>query len=321
LESDLALAATCGTDAVHLSFPASPEHLRALGKDKRWVVETMQSLVPAAQKMFAFVSLGIQDAPRVQRRFLFELVKFADDLGVNRLRIADTIGILNPLQTFGLIAAVKSKVPEVSLDFHGHNDLGMATANSIAAIEAGAKSVNVTVGGLGERAGNADLVSCVLALKYSSGFKDLNLLDERINLHKAWKLAKYASHVFDVPIPINQPGVGSNAFAHESGIHADGALKDRKNYELYDYEDLGRGEPEVNHTGRIITTGAYGGIKGFLKVYQDLGIHFESSEQAHLILELVQYADLHTGKPLVDDELRFIAAYPEECAKIMTITP
>ena len=140
-------------------------------------------------------------------------------------------------------------------------------------------------------------------------------------MKKAWKLARYVSYSFNIPIPINQPGVGANAFAHESGIHADGALKDRRNYELYDPEDVGRGEPELLETGRVITTGAYGGIKGFRHVYDKLGIHLQNDNEARSILELVQYANLHTQKPLTDDELRFIASYPEIIQKILTANP
>ena len=110
-----------------------------------------------------------------------------------------------------------------------------------------------------------------------------------------------------MPIPINQPGIGSNAFAHESGIHADGALKDRKNYELYDFEELGRGEPEIIETGRKITAGEYSGIKGFRNVYEKLEVEFKDDAQATEILELVRYANVHNQKPLVDDELKFIA--------------
>jgi homocitrate synthase NifV len=142
-----------------------------------------------------------------------------------------------------------------------------------------------------------------------------------VDLKKAWKMARYASYAFDIPIPIKQVGVGANAFAHESGIHADGALKDRRNYELYDPEDVGRGEPELLQTGRVITTGEYGGLKGFRHVYDDLGIHFESDKEARKILELVQYANLHTQKPLTDDELRFIAEHPAEVSQILMLSP
>ena len=124
-----------------------------------------------------------------------------------------------------------------------------------------------------------------------------------------------------MPIPINQPGVGANAFAHESGIHADGALKDSRNYELYDYEELGRGEPEIVETGRLITVGEYSGIKGFRNVYGKLKIEFKSEAEAARVLELVRYANVHTQKPLTQHELLFVANYPEAARRIMTVTP
>jgi homocitrate synthase NifV len=146
-------------------------------------------------------------------------------------------------------------------------------------------------------------------------------LDGHVDATRSWKIAKYASYAFGIPIPINQPGVGANAFAHESGIHADGALKDRRSYELYDPADVGRGEPELHETGRIITTGEYGGIKGFRHVYDRLGVFFHSDTEARRILRLVQYANLHTQKPLTDDELRLIATYPDIVASILTVVP
>ncbi len=207
---------------------------------------------------------------------------------------------------------------------HCHNDLGMAEAVSLVgaqgAVESGVDAyINTTINGYGERSGNCDLVSIILALKYSHGFEDKVHLDDRVNLKKAWKIARYASYAFGLPIPIKQVGVGANAFAHESGIHADGALKDRRNYELYDPEDVGRGEPEMLQTGRIITTGEYGGLKGFRHVYENLGIHFIDDKQARKILELVQYANLHTQKPLTDDELRFIADNPEIVSTLLSV--
>jgi len=173
---------------------------------------------------------------------------------------------------------------------------------------------------MGERAGNADLVSVILAIKYGHGLEDYSL-DQRIDLKKAWKTCKYASYAFGVPIPINQPGIGSNAFAHESGIHADGALKDRRNYELYDFEELGRGEPEIIETGRQITAGEYSGIKGFRNVYEKLEVEFRSEEEATNILELVRYANVHNQRPLIDEELKFIATYPDIARKIFTMNP
>ncbi|GAH69975.1 unnamed protein product, partial [marine sediment metagenome] len=209
---------------------------------------------------------------------------------------------------------------------HCHNDLGMAVACSVAgakgAIDGGVDAyVNTTVNGIGERAGNADLLSIILAIKHSAGFEHKYFLDERINLLKSWSMAKYASYAFGVRIPVSQVGVGDNAFAHESGIHADGALKERRNYELFDFEELGRGEPKVIETGRTITTGSYGGIKGFRNVYDKLEIEFDNDGEARKILDLVRYANVTTQKPLVADELRFIASYPEQARKILTLVP
>ncbi|MDD3925297.1 MAG: homocitrate synthase, partial [bacterium] len=181
--------------------------------------------------------------------------------------------------------------------------------------------INTTVNGMGERAGNADLVSVILALKHGNYCKDKCELDAGVTLSNAWKIAKYASYAFGVSIPINQVAVGANAFAHESGIHADGALKDRRNYELFDFEELGRGEPEIIETGRMITVGEYGGIKGFRNVYEKLEIEFQNDEEAATILELTRYANVHTQKPLTDSELRFIARYPDVARQLLTVTP
>jgi homocitrate synthase NifV len=181
--------------------------------------------------------------------------------------------------------------------------------------------INTTVNGMGERAGNADLISVILALRKSSGFSESYILNEKIDLSSAWKIAKFGAYAFKVPLPINQPGVGANAFAHSSGIHADGALKDRRNYELYDYEELGRGEPDFVDTGREIIAGEYSGIKGFRNVYDKLEVSFKNDKEAAKILELVRYANVHTQKPLTNDELKFIARYPEYARKIMTVKP
>ena len=213
------------------------------------------------------------------------------------------------------------------IEMHFHNDLGMAVACSVegarAALDAGVDAyINTAINGMGERAGNADLVSCLLATLKSAGFKNSEkVIDENIDLSKAWKLAKYTAYAFGLPIPINQPAVGDNAFAHESGIHADGALKDRRNYELYDFEELGRGEPEIIETGRMITTGEYGGIKGFRNVYDKLELEFRDENEARNILELARYANVHTQKPLTESELKFIYHYPDIAARVMTVSP
>jgi len=212
------------------------------------------------------------------------------------------------------------------IELHCHGDLGMANANSLAgakgAIDGGQDAyINTTVNGIGERAGNADLVATLLAVTKSKGFADNYQLGNHIDLSKAWKIAKFASYAFGVPIPINQTGVGINAFAHESGIHADGVLKDPENYELFSYEDLGRGEAEFVETGREICAGEYSGISGFRHIMGQMEVEFASREQANEILELVRYANVESQRPLVGDELLFIAKYPEITKKLLTLTP
>lgn len=290
------------------------------------IIGMMVEAVRAAKKGgMKTVGVNAEDASRTDEEFLSEFALAAKECGADRIRYCDTLGFDDPFTIYQRVYNLAEKV-QIPIELHCHNDLGMAVACSIAgakaAVDAGVDAyINTTINGMGERAGNADLVSVILALKKSSGFKDLDLLDERVDLSKAWKIAKYASYAFGVPIPINQVGVGDNAFAHESGIHADGALKDRRNYELYDYEELGRGEPEIVETGRRITTGEYGGIKGFRNVYEKLEIEFKDEQEAYKILELVRYANVHTQKPLTEDELRFIARYPEQTKKILTVIP
>lgn len=229
-----------------------------------------------AAKSCGAVTIGVnaEDASRTDMSFLLKFGKEVKKAGANRLRYCDTLGYDDPQSAYDRMFTLAKEL-QIPLETHFHNDLGMGVACSVmgakAAIDAGVDVyINTAINGMGERAGNADLVSCILAIKKSSGFSGKYKLDENIDLSKCWKLAKYTSLAFGVPIPINQPAVGDNAFAHESGIHADGALKDRRNYELYDFEELGRGEPEIIETGRKITVGEYGGIKGFRNVYHNL---------------------------------------------------
>ena len=285
---------------------------------------TKEAVECAKDKGAKIVGVNAEDASRSNIEFLIEYAKEAKS-GADRFRYCDTLGYEDPQTTYNRIFRI-AKETQMPIELHFHNDLGMATACSVmgarAAIDAGVDAyINTAINGMGERAGNADLVSCLLACLKSAGFKGKYQIDENIRLDRAWHLAKYTAYAFGVNIPINQPAVGDNAFAHESGIHADGALKDRRNYELYDFEELGRGEPEIIETGRMITTGEYGGIKGFRNVYNNLEIEFKDEHEARNILELARYANVHTQKPLTTSELRFIYYYPDIAAKIMTVSP
>ncbi len=296
------------------------------GKTRETIIDMMVGAVDKA-KALGVVSVGVnaEDASRTDMPFLIRFAAAAKAHGADRMRYCDTLGYDDPFTVYDRIRAL-AEATGMDIELHCHNDLGMAVACSVAgargAIDAGVDAyINTCVNGMGERAGNADLLSVLLAVKKSAGFADKYKLDPRIDLSKIWQLAKYASYAFGVKIPINQVGVGDNAFAHASGIHADGVLKDRRNYELYDFEELGRGDPEIVETGREIVIGEYSGIKGFRNCYEKLEIEFSSQEQAREVLELARYANVTKQKPLVAAELRFIAKYPEQTRKLLTLTP
>ena len=286
---------------------------------------TQDAVRCAVSKGAEIIGVNAEDASRSDIDYLIKYAKAAQKAGAQRFRYCDTLGFEDPKTAYDRIYKI-ARATGMSIELHYHNDLGMAVGCSVmgakAAIDVGVDAyINTAINGMGERAGNADLVSCLLAVLKSAGFRGEYHIDPNIDLSKAWQLAKYTAYAFGVPIPMNQPAVGDNAFAHESGIHADGALKDRRNYELYDFEELGRGEPEIIETGRMITTGEYGGIKGFRNVYDNLELEFKDEHEARNILELVRYANVHTQKPLTSSELRFIYYYPDIAAKIMTVSP
>lgn len=287
--------------------------------------QTLEAINVAIEYDAKIIGVNAEDASRSDLDYLIKYANECKRYGAKRFRYCDTLGYDDPKTAYDRIF-ILAKETGMDIEMHFHNDLGMATACSVmgakAAIDAGVDAwINTAINGMGERAGNADLVSCILAILKSSGFAEKYKIDPQIDITKAWKLAKYTAYAFGVPIPLNQVAVGDNAFAHESGIHADGALKDRRNYELYDYEELGRGEPEIIETGRMITVGEYAGIKGFRNVYDNLELEFKDENEARNILELARYANVHTQKPLTDSELRFIYFYPDIAAKIMTVEP
>ncbi|HNS33096.1 MAG TPA: homocitrate synthase [bacterium] len=318
-----------GLEHVNLSISTSEQMIvgKFQGKMKfKDVAKSMQKAIRLARAKGAkSVGINAEDASRTKQQRLIEFGKIAREEGAARIRYCDTLGYDSPFSIYDKIYELAKEV-QIPIELHCHNDLGMAVACSVAgakaAVDGGVDAyINTTVNGMGERAGNADLVSVILALKYAAGFAGKYLLDKSINMKMAWRISHYASYAFGVPVPINQVGIGRNAFAHSSGIHVDGALKDRKNYELYDFEELGRGEPEIIETGRMILMGEYSGIKGLRNVYGKLEVKFRDDDEARDILSLARYANVVNQRPLTDDELIFIAKHPEEVRKILTLQP
>jgi len=314
---------------LNLSISTSDQMLRGKfqgTKSREDIVSMMVDAVEAAQAHGAeSTGVNAEDASRTDMDFLVRFALAAKEHGAQRLRYCDTLGYDNPFTIYESTKALAENVG-MPIELHCHGDLGMAVANSIAgakgAIDGGQDAyINTTINGIGERAGNADLVATALAITKSKGFAQKYQLEPPIDLTKAWKMSRFASYAFGVPIPINQPGVGANAFAHSSGIHADGILKDPENYELYSFNEVGRGEPELVETGREICSGEYGGISGFKHIMGRMAISFEDSAQSEEILELVRYANVEAQKPLVEDELLFIAKYPKIAKKLLTLMP
>jgi isopropylmalate/homocitrate/citramalate synthase len=314
---------------LNLSISTSNQMIQGKFRGKKSgddIIKMMTNAVDAAASLGAkSIGVNAEDASRTELEYLIKFASTAKTHGAHRLRYCDTLGYDNPFTIYESIKAL-AKAVTMPIEIHCHGDLGMAVANSIAgakgAIDGGQDAyINTTINGIGERSGNADFVATILALLKSKNFAQNYQLDMPIDLSKAWKIAKYASYAFGVPIPVNQPGVGANAFAHASGIHADGVLKDPSNYELYGFEELGRGEPEMVETGREICSGEYGGISGFSHIMGKIEISFKDSVEAENILELVRFANVEAQKPLVEEELLFIAKYPQIVKKLLTLTP
>ncbi|MFC2021916.1 homocitrate synthase [Chloroflexota bacterium] len=314
---------------LNLSISTSDQMINGKFQGRRSKEDILMLAMEAidAAKAHGAESVGInaEDASRTDIEFLLRFASLAKEHGADRFRYCDTLGYDNPFTIYDTCKLLAEKVG-IAIELHCHNDLGMAVANSVAGamgvIDGGQDAyINTTINGIGERAGNADLIAVVLALKKAKGLDKKYRLGMRVRLSKAWKICKYASYTFSVPIPINQPGVGANAFAHSSGIHADGVLKDPHNYELYDFKELGRGEPEIVETGREISSGEYSGISGFGHIMGKMEIDFTNRDDAEEILELVRYANVLAQQPLVADELRFIAKYPDIARELLTLTP
>jgi homocitrate synthase NifV len=291
---DLLAAARCRVHGAHFSLPVSELHLRAWKKDHDWVFRTMAELAAEFRGTFRFLSVGAQDASRADRSFLVEFALAAQDAGLCRLRIADTVGLYNPLQTCDLIGALRAAVPGLSLEFHGHNDLGMATANTIAALASGADCASVTVNGLGERAGNASLEEVVMAARLT--LKQ----DCGVDTRQLGGLSELVTRASGRPLDLDKPVVGETVFRHESGIHCTGLLADRETYEPF-------AAAEVGHTPTAMELGRHSGGGLLRHKLQKLNLDLPAELQMELLEEIRQIA-ISRKAPVTDDELKSLVA-------------
>ncbi|MFW6239807.1 MAG: LeuA family protein, partial [Thermodesulfobacteriota bacterium] len=247
---DIQLAGQCGTGGIHISLPVSPIHIHALGKSPGGVLDLMREMVSLARADFERVSVGAQDALRADPDYLEAFVAHAEDCGADRVRIADTVGIASPGAIHRLFRRLAPAAKGISLEFHGHDDLGMATANAVTAAEAGASALSVTVNGLGERAGNAALEEVVMALRTRS---DRLPFSTSIDTKKIYPVSRMVATLTGIRPQPNKAIVGENAFAHESGIHQHGVIQHAQTYEIIDPQDVGIPASKLvlgKHSGR-----------------------------------------------------------------------
>ncbi|MES0031207.1 homocitrate synthase [Mesorhizobium sp. M0040] len=231
---DLDAAIESGVHAVNLSLPASDIQLAAkLGLDKAGALQVIEHMVRRAAAAGFFVAVGCEDASRANRDHLARVIETAARAGASRVRLADTVGVLDPFSTFELVAQLVAQSP-IDLEFHAHNDLGLAAANTLAAIRAGARHASVTVLGLGERAGNAALEEVAAAMAVLDG------ADTGIELTALPDLAGQVAWAARRQPAAIKPVVGADVFTHESGIHVAGLLKDSRTYQGLDPALVGR---------------------------------------------------------------------------------
>jgi len=244
--NDIADAVLTGAEAVHIAFPVSDIQLNALNKDRQWIAATLPLIVAQARTSFRFVSVGAQDAGRASPQQLNDFLSLAAEMQVQRVRIADTVGIMTPLQIAETVKRLTRDFPSLQFDFHAHNDLGMATANAITAWQSGASSLSLTVNGLGERAGNAALEEVAMTLSIIFGLTryDNTLLTALCNL---------VATASGRHIPEMKPVCGRWACSHESGIHAMGTIADTVAFQAFNGADAGRNTTEIlfgKHSGK-----------------------------------------------------------------------
>ena len=286
--ADIEQSIDCGVDAVAISLSVSDIHIQhKLKKSREWVLENMYNAVTYAKKNGLYISVNGEDASRADINFLIEFINLAKEAGADRFRYCDTVGVMEPFTLRDTIEKIY-KATNFDIEMHTHNDFGMATANAIAGIVGGANHIGVTVNGLGERAGNAALEEVIMALKFVYGY------ETNIDTTRFREISKYVSQASGRELPIWKAIVGTNMFRHESGIHADGALKDPKNYEAFDPSEVG--------LERQIVIGKHSGKAAIINKFREYEIEL-SNEDAESMLELVRQTSVRMKRNLFDKEL------------------
>ncbi len=286
---DIMAAKRTGVKRISISFPVSDIQLAALGKDQNWVLDQMKTMVGLAVNHFEYVGIGAQDASRANPHFLNEYISNAAHYGVKRVRLADTVGIMNPMSVHQMVSDSINLFPDVEFEFHAHNDLGMATANTIAALQAGIHSVDVTINGLGERAGNAPLEEVAAAAKFSLN-KNMG-----IDLASVQEICSYVEKVSERYVSKNKPVTGELITSHESGIHCRSLIQNTMAYHAFHPSEVGKKSEFV--------IGKHSGVASVLNTLEHMGIKI-STEQGKKILPKVKHLATEKKQGINQTELR-----------------
>ncbi len=280
---------------IHTFIASSPIHMRhKLNKSPDEVVEMACRAVRWARQRVDLVEFSPEDATRSEPDFLCRLLEAVIKAGATTLNIPDTVGYSVPEEFGAFIRRLMEGVPNIDkavVSVHCHNDLGLAVANSLAAVRNGARQVETTVNGIGERAGNASLEEFVMALKVR---QDQLPYTTAIDTRQIYLSSRLLANIIGFPIPRNKPIVGENAFAHESGIHQDGVIKHRATYEIMTPADVGRDES-------TLVLGRHSGKHGFRKRLEELGLTLAPEELTRAYERFLALAD--RKKEVFDDDL------------------
>ena len=276
LTEDVDAAIAAGVSMVNVSVPVSDVQIAAkLGGKRTNAIDMIKRVVGYARSKGLAVAVGGEDSSRADVDFLIQIVATAKAAGARRFRVADTLSVLDPDSSYALMAALRATT-DLKLEFHGHDDLGLATANTLAAIKAGATHASVTVIGLGERAGNAPLEEVAVALRQLYGRQTGIVLSELGNVAAIVAAAAARS------IPLNKAIVGEHVFTHESGIHVDGLLKDQRTYQSLDPLLFGR-------SNRIVI-GKHSGLSAITSLLSDLHLPANSDELRGILARVREHA-------------------------------
>lgn len=286
--SDIRASLDAGATSVEISLPLSEIQISSkLGKTPPWVIDQLRRVLDFCATKNLYVSVGGEDASRAPLDFVIAYAKAAKEHGAARFRYCDTVGILDPFSTYD---AVKSLIAEsgLAVEIHTHNDFGLAGANALAAVKAGATHINTTVIGLGERAGNAPLEEIIMALRY--------VYQQPVTYNTAdlRSLAQYVAAASGRTIEPHRPVIGELMFTHESGIHADGVLKNPANYEPF--------PPEVLGMQRHIVVGSHSGTQGVIHRLHQRGVVADRHSVNGIMPQIRRLAN-ERKRALSDDEL------------------